>query len=307
MKLNYKLLPYPLLRVLLAFLALFILYRSATAVIAEYYYDKAIESESDESYSKGVSYAKKAVIMMEGVSSYHEFLGRNYLRYALFAEDSLTRVNAALESEREYLLAIEKSPMIALYYLGLAGLYQNKSELFYSVEVKVSDLYEKAIYAYPANNILRFKFAEILMRVGRYDKAARSLEHTLGRGRRVKDAPALLAEAYRLNGDAVKARATIDKKLTENPLDGFANFVKGNVLVDLGKLDEAVTYYVKALEKSEGDNQIDVLRQLAVTYLNSGDADRAAEYLNQILRERPQEKFSSDLMRSIRSNQTGGD
>ena len=64
----------------------------------------------------------------EGVSNYHEFLGRNYMRYALFAEDSLNRANAAFRSEKEYLLAIEKSPMISIYYLGLAGLYQNKRE-----------------------------------------------------------------------------------------------------------------------------------------------------------------------------------
>ena len=135
------------------------------------------------------------------------------MRYALFAEDSLDRVNAAFKSEEEYLLAIKKNRMAFMNYLGLAGLYQKRIDLFDSVDVKVNDLYEKAIYAYPANNNLRFKFAEILMRVGLYEKAIESLEHTLGRGRRVSAAPTLLAEAYGLDGVKEKAFVSVEKQL----------------------------------------------------------------------------------------------
>lgn len=307
LKINSKLLPQPLLRVVLALLVVAISYRSATTVVAEYYYEKAIESESDESYLSGISYAKRAVIINEGASNFHEFLGRNYLRYALFAEDSLNRANAAFKSEEEYLLAIEQSSMISIYYLGLAGLYQNKSELFDSVDVKVSKLYEKAIYAYPANNRIRFKFAEILMKVGRFDKAIESLEHTLGRGSDIKDALSLLAEAYRLSGDAEKASKTIDNKLKEDPEDGFANFIKGNVLVDLGILDAAVMHYLKALDVSDGNYRFDVLKELAVAYLNSGDVEHAKAYFNEILSERPDDGFSLELMKIIQSIQAEGD
>ena len=168
-------------------------------------------------------------------------------------------------------------------------------------------LYEKAIYAYPANNYLRFKFAEIFMKLGQYEKAIESLEYTLGRGHRIKDSLTLLAEAYRLNGDAIKASVTIDKKLTEDSSDGFANFVKGNILAELGNLDEAVNYFVKGLDDSEGHNRIDVLKQLALTHLSRGDTDRATEYLNEILKERPNESFSLELMRLLKTIQAEAD
>jgi len=305
LKLKYKLLPYPIVKALFALLAIFVLYRSTSAVIANYYLKKALESESAGSYLEGIDYAKKAVWLNEGLSEYHEYLGRNYLRYAIFGSDSISRVNAAFESEKEYLLAIENSPMIDSYYLGLAALYQNKSESFNLVHGKVAYLYEKAIYTYPASNSLRFNFAEILMKVGRYDIAAKSLEHTIGRGRPVEHAQSLLAEAYRLGGDAVKASESIDIRLKENPVDGFANFIKGNVLADLGELDEAVTYYLKALNDSKGENRIDVLKQLAVTYLSSSDTVRATEYLIEILNERPNENIPVELLNLIRSSKAG--
>ena len=222
------------------------------------------------------------------------------MRYALFASDSLSRANAAFESEKEYLLAIERSPMIEFFYLGLATLYQNKSDLFDSVHRKVAYLYEKAIYAYPASNSLRFKFAEILMKVGRYDLAAESLEHTMGRGRPIKDAQTLLAEAYRLSGDALKASDTIDDKLIEESDDGFANFIKGKVLVDLGNIDEAVTYYLKALDNSEGDNRIDVLTQLGNTLFQTKEFDEAIYYLEIVLSEKPENRFVKQLVSTIR-------
>ncbi|TFB13950.1 hypothetical protein E3V33_00125 [Candidatus Marinimicrobia bacterium MT.SAG.4] len=293
---NSKYLPYSILKIVLAILALFILYLSATTVIAEYYFDKALKSESEGAYKSGISYAKEAVNIKEGVSSYHEFLGRNYMRYALFAEDSLDRVNAAFKSEEEYLLAIKKSRMAFLHYLGLADLYQKRGELFDSVDVKVNDLYEKAIYAYPANNNLRFKFSEILMRVGLYDKAIESLEHTLGRGRRVSDAQTLLAEAYRLNGRKDEALASVENRLSKEPDDGFANFIKGNILADLGRFDESIANYTRAIEGSDGDNRIDAMKQLVLTYMKSGDTKKSEEALNNILMERPGDRFSIELL-----------
>ncbi|TFB11135.1 tetratricopeptide repeat protein [Candidatus Marinimicrobia bacterium MT.SAG.3] len=293
---NSKFLPYSILKIVLGLLAFFILYLSATTVIADYYFDKALKSESEEAYISGISYAKKAVSIKEGVSSYHEFLGRNYMRYALFAEDSLDRVNTAFKSEEEYLLAIKKSRMTFLNYLGLADLYQKRSDLFDSVDVKVNDLYEKAIQVYPANNNLRFKFAEILMRVGLYDEAIESLEHTLGRGRRVSDAQTLLAEAYRLDGRKDDALVSVENKLSKEPDDGFANFIKGNILADLGRFDESINHYTRAIEGSDGDNRFDAMKQLALTYLKSGDTKKSEEALNNILTERPEDRFSIELL-----------
>jgi len=296
---KYKMLPDPVIKVLVAVLALFILYRSSAVVMADHYLEKALESESNESFMEGIDYAHKAVILNGGLSEYHEYLGRNYLRYALFGSDSLSRVNATFESEKEYLLAIEKSPMIELYYLGLATLYQSKGDLFDGVGGKVAHLYEKAIYAKPASNSLRFNFAELLMKVGRYELAIESLEHTLGRGHTVKDAPTLLSEAYRLKGDVEKAIETIDNRLKEDPADGFANFIKGNILVDLENFREAATYFLKALDQSNGENRLDVLKQLAEVNIKIGEVQQAKKYLNEILEVRPNDKFALDLMLSL--------
>ncbi len=121
-----------------------------------------------------------------------------------------------------------------------------------------------------------------------------------------REALTLLAEAYRLGGDAEMASKTIDDKLKEDPKDGFANFIKGNVLVDLGNLDEAVTHYLVALDDSEGHNRIDVLKGLSVAYLNSGEVERVREYLIEILSEKPNDGFSLELMKIIQTIQAEG-
>ena len=200
----------------------------------------------------------------------------------------------AVKSWREYLRRVSDPAKAARahFNIGNAALARKDAE--------------KAIYAYPASNSLRFKFAEILMKVGRYDLAAESLEHTMGRGRPIKDAQTLLAEAYRLSGDALKASDTIDNKLIEDPDDGFANFIKGNIFVDSGEFDKAVTYYLKALDDSKDNNRIDVLKQLAVAYLNSGDVERASEYLVEILKMRPNENIPIELLNLIRSGRAAG-
>ncbi|MCH7619970.1 MAG: tetratricopeptide repeat protein [Candidatus Marinimicrobia bacterium] len=190
------------------------------------------------------------------------------------------------------MVAINLSAMVTHNYIGLASLYETNGELFDSSSQKIALLYDEARVLSPSNLIYRYNFAEILLKAGIYDRAIESLEGTIGSGPQLKNSLTLLAEAYRLSGDTEKAGVTIDKKLIEDPIDGFANFVKGNVLIDLEKSDEAIIYYLKALEKSRGDNRIDVLKRLALTYWDNGDAERATEYLNKILNERPYDKFS---------------
>ena len=110
----------------------------------------------------------------------------------------------------------------------------------------------------------------------------------------------MLAEAYRLGGDALKASDTIDDKLIEDPDDGFANFIKGNIFVDSGEFDEAVTYYLKALDASKDDNRIDVLTQLGNTLFQTKEFDEAIYYLEIVLSEKPEDLFVRQLIGIIR-------
>ena len=261
-------------------------------VVSDYYYRKALKSERNENYLSGIEYANKAISLRSTISNYHNFRARNYYRLGLLMTDSSSRNTVLRESEREFLVAINLSAMVTHNYIGLASLYETNGELFDSSSQKIALLYDEARVLSPSNNIYRYNFAEILLKAGIYDRAIESLEDTIGRGPQLKNSLTLLAEAYRLSGDTEKAGVTIDKKIIEDPIDGFANFVKGNVLIDLEKSDEAIIYYLKALEKSRGDNRIDVLKRLALTYWDNGDAERATEYLNKILNERPYDKFS---------------
>ena len=252
---------------------------------------------------KKIEYANKAISLRSTISNYHNFKARNYYRLGLLMPDSASRNTVLRESEREFLVAMNLSSMITHNYIGLASLYETNSELFDSSSHKIALLYDKARILSPANNVIRYNCAEILLKAGLYDRAIEALEGAVGRGSQLENALTLLAEAYRHSGDAERAGLTIDKKLIEDPIDGFANFVKGNILIDLEKSDEAVTYYVRALEKSKGENRIDVLKRLAMTYWDK----RAAEYLNEILNERPNEKLSSELLKIIRTDQAGPD
>jgi len=274
-------------------------------VLSDYYYKIALKNEEEKNYLSGVEYADKAISLRGTISNYHNFMARNYFRLGIMMKDSSTRRDVLLESEKEFLTAMNLSPMITHNYIGLASLYQSNGDLFESVERKVVYLYEKAIKTNKASSSLRFDFAEILMKVGRFDMAVKSLEPTIGRVLTMKMAQTLLAEAYRLSGEPVKAKKTIDSRLEEDPVNGFANFIKGNVLVDLGNLDEAVTYYLKALDDSRGDNRIEVLKQLALTYFNSGEIEYANDYVGEILNERPNENIPPELLNIIQSIKVG--
>jgi len=276
-----------------------ILYFISLTVLSDYYYNMALKSEEEKNYLSGVEYADKAISLRSNISSYHNFMARNYFRLGIMMKDSSTRRDVLLESEKEFLLAMDLSPMITHNYIGLASLYQSSGDLFESVESKVVYLYEKAIYTNKASSSLRFNFAEILMKVGRYDLAVKSLEPTIG-ALHIKSAQTLLAEAYRLSGEPVKAKKTIDSRLEEDPVNGFANFIKGNVLVDLGNLDEAVTYYLKALDDSRGDNRVDVLTQLGNTLYKRKKFDKAIYYLESVLSEKPENQFVKRLISTIR-------
>ena len=279
----------------------------SVTVVSDYYYKKALKSEENKDYLSGIEFANKAISLRSTISNYHNFKARNYYRLGLLMPDSASRNTVLRESEREFLVAMNLSSMITHNYIGLASLYETNNELFDSSSHKIALLYDKARILSPANNVIRYNFAEILLKAGLYDRAIEALEGAVGRGSQLENALTLLAEAYRHSGDAERAGLTIDKKLIEDPIDGFANFVKGNILIDLEKSDEAVTYYVRALEKSKGENRIDVLKRLAMTYWDKGDAERAAEYLNEILNERPNEKLSSELLKIIRTDQAGPD
>jgi len=117
-----------------------------------------------------------------------------------------------------------------------------------------------------------------------------------GRGRRVSDAQTLLAEAYRLDGRKDDALASVENRLSDDPKDGFANFIKGNISRDDLDFQSAAEYYLKALEKSSSTNRRDVLNQLALAFFQLKEYDRAIYYLEIELRENPDDQFARQLI-----------
>jgi len=267
-----------------------ILFFEGTTVLADYRYKEALKKENMGRYAEGIDLAKKAVQLKPGVSDYHEFLARNYMRYVLAGDNKKVRDESAYESEKEYLLAIKNSRTLPEYYLGLAKLYENKRNLFEPVRLKIENLYYKAISASPSSNFLRFYFAEVLMKVGSYKSAISSLESTRGHGRPLINGFTLLAEAYRLNGEREKANSTVDLKLAETPDDGFANFIKAEILEDMSRLNDAIPHYLLALKGSDETNRFQVLLRLGNSYNTIGEYDSALIYLREALELREGEK-----------------
>ncbi len=105
-----------------------------------------------------------------------------------------------MESEKEYLRAIELSPAVAAYYLNLANLYVHNYTIFDSADIKIRKLYYKGIEFSPSDNYYRFRFGEILLRAGLHDQAIESLEGIISKGREVENHLTVLGEAYRLSG-----------------------------------------------------------------------------------------------------------
>jgi len=119
------------------FLIIVILYFISLTVLSDYYYKMALISEEEKNYLSGVEYADKAISLRSTISNYHNFMAKNYFRLGLIMKDSSTRYIALRESEKEFILAMNLSPMVTHNYIGLASLYEANRELFESVDRKV--------------------------------------------------------------------------------------------------------------------------------------------------------------------------
>jgi len=270
--------------IIVSIITLGTLYFLTTTILADLYYKIAVDKELKEEFDGGIYYAQKASELKSGVSDYNAFLAKNYMRYAFTADEEKARNEFAYESENEYLLAIENSHMVPDYYLDLANLYQKKMILFSPARLKVEYLYHKAMSASPSNNSLKFRFAEALMKVGSYDTAIQTLEQSRKRGRNLTNGLTLLAEAYRLAGNLEKADSTLNLKLAEDPDDGFANFIKAEILEDMSRLDDAISHYLISLRKSDRANKFQVLLQLGKAYSTIKEYDTALIYLFEALK-----------------------
>ena len=269
---------FPITAILAVAISLFV----GKTVLAEYYFSRAAELEKMEKYEEAINFAQKALALKDGVSSYHEFLARNYHRYALFAEESDSRRKSALECEKEYKRAIELSPTVAIYNAGLASLYSNKPEYFGSNKERIKRLYAESIKLSPMDNYLRFRFGEILLNVGLYDLAIESLEGINKEGRVIINANTVLGEAYRLSGQLPKASGVIRNELKSLPDDGFANFIMGEILVDSALYDNSIFHFRKAIRDSKGKNKFEVFRRMGTSFYNSAEFDSALTYFQKV-------------------------
>jgi len=78
-----------------------------------------------------------------------------------------------------------------------------------------------------------------------------------------------------------------DELLKENPELKQAYYNQGNANFRLGKVDEAVQAYEKALSEKSPEGLADVYYNLGNAYLNKQDVDKAREFYKQALKLRP--------------------
>ena len=201
-----------------------------------------------------------------------------------------------MKSEKEYLRAIELSPTQSRHYMNLANLYVFNQNVFDSVDSRIGDLYDTGIKFSPSNNYYRFRFGEILLRTGLHEQAIESLEGIKSSGHRVENKLSVLGEAYRLSGHLEKALYSVRKQLEINPDDGFTSFVMGKILSDSAEYGESISYFEKALAKSEGGNRLDVMTQLGTAYYNIKDYKNALVYFEQVFESRPNSRALVSLL-----------
>ncbi len=146
--------------------------------------------------------------------------------------------------------------------------------------------FERAVVLRPDKKVFRTNYANVLLELDRFDEAAPhlvwlakrypgNLDYWFQVGDRMAKAGnlAALSEVY----DPVFAR--LDKKLADNPRDDAAIINKGLLLTRLGRLEESVTCYQRALDLDP--NSASALFNAAVAL---DDLGRDAEARNMYLR-----------------------
>jgi len=92
-----------------------------------------------------------------------------------------------------------------------------------------------------------FKDAQRLMARGEYHKATDQLNDALAIERENRDYLRTLAQAQLADGKANAAEATLNQILSTDSTDGLANLLMGRVLVKEDRVEEAVSYFHRAI------------------------------------------------------------
>lgn len=96
----------------------------------------------------------------------------------------------------------------------------------------------------------------------------------------ITEAQTLLAQ-----GQRAQALEKVDRAIATNPKDKQARFLKGVILADLNKLDEAAAVFVKLTE--EAPELPEPYNNLAVIYAQQGQYDKARAALEMAIRTHP--------------------
>jgi tetratricopeptide (TPR) repeat protein len=156
---------------------------------------------------------------------------------------------------------------------------------------------EKIVRLLPNDENARLDVAELLVKTGRADKAAEQMIAWLQINPGSKKGLEALFNIYRVQQHWDQARQIAGHLQQAYPDEASGFYLEGMAFQSEGKLQEAVTFFAKALSKQT--DAVEPLTQLVNSYLQLKKPDEALKILQAIIKQRPEHFIAYNLMGGV--------
>ena len=198
------------------------------------------------------------------------------------------------EAEKSYIQARSVGPKFIRAHEKLADIYQKTGRTKELVAVV-----KEAVKVSPKNADRQIRLGEALLSDGRIQEANLAFNNAV-RIDSTPDRKNLIGEVYLTHGMAAEAEKAFKSAIKSNPANIHAYNRLGIAFRRQKKYDEAVTYYLMALDIEPGEQNI--LYNLARAYLGAGKKDKALNILKKAIAVAPDFQEARVLMAKIESS-----
>ena len=198
------------------------------------------------------------------------------------------------EAEKSYIQARKVGPKFIKAHEKLANIYQKTGRTKELVAVV-----KEAVKVSPKNADRQIRLGEALLSDGRIQEANLAFNNAV----RIDSTPErknLIGEVYLTHGMAAEAEKAFKSAIKSNPSNIHAYNRLGIAFRRQKKYDEAVTYYLMALDIDPGEQNI--LYNLARAYLGAGKKDKALNTLKRAIAVAPDFQEARVLMAKIEAS-----
>jgi tetratricopeptide (TPR) repeat protein len=161
----------------------------------------------------------------------------------------------------------------------------NRAFAVFYITTDRADMAEPYIKTLAASGAAPFALADFYLLRNRPASAIPELQNLRERDRTASEAGRRLAQAYAMRGDFADASRVVDELLQKNDRDAASLLLKGQLLAQQGKRDEAFATLLTASQVDPNSAQLQFA--LARSHAARGDLDQARQAYTEVLRLNP--------------------